>query len=86
MLDFGLMMLTVFIIILTLIFYAGIFLDFIKPSILQVHLLGIHLTLFGVIILLAFEGARGFGFTFGLIGLFIGIFGSFRNPGMTKDQ
>lgn len=54
--------------------------DFIRPSVLQVQLLGVHLTLFGVIVVLAYEGSSGYGFTIGLIGLITGVIGSFREP------
>ncbi|MDQ0875834.1 membrane-bound ClpP family serine protease [Paenibacillus sp. V4I3] len=80
MVSFGLVCLIVLILIVIVIFYAGILLDFINPSALQVQLLGVHITLFGVIVLLAFEGSSGYGFTIGLIGLFTGMFGSFREP------
>lgn len=80
MINFGLLLLTFLILIVTVIFYAGVLLDFIRPSVLQVQLLGVHLTLFGVIVVFAFESSSSYGFTIGLIGLITGVFGSFREP------
>lgn len=80
----GLIVLTLLVIA---IFYLFIVLEFINPSSLQVQLLGVHILLFGVIVLLAFEDSSGYGFTFGLIGFFVGIFGSFREaPKSQKDH
>lgn len=84
MVNLGLIFLTVIILIVTAIFHAGVLLDFIRPSVLQVQLLGVHLTLFGVIVVFAIEGSSGYGFTIGLIGLITGIFGSFREPLKSK--
>lgn len=63
-----------------------VLIDFINPSALQVQLLGVHITLFGVIVLLAFEGSSGYGFTIGLIGLFTGMFGSFRETQRAQKE
>lgn len=78
MVNFGLAGLVFLTIIVVLIFFAFEILGFINPTVLQIQLLGIHLILFGVIVLLAFESTSGYGITFGLIGLFTGIYGSFR--------
>lgn len=83
--ELGLVFLFVLTLIIIAIFYAFVFLDFINPSALQVQLLGVHMILFGVIVLLAFEDSSGYGFTFGLIGLITGIFGSFREPKESKN-
>lgn len=80
MVSFGLVCLIVLTLIVIAIFYLCVFLDFINPSALQVQLLGVNFILFGIILLLAFEGSSGYGFTFGLLGLITGIFGSFREP------
>ncbi|MBP3962894.1 hypothetical protein [Paenibacillus lignilyticus] len=77
--SIGLGILIVFVVIVTLMFFAGVMLDFIRPSVLQVQLLGIQFTLFGILILFAFDGATGYGVTIGIIGLLTGIFGSFRD-------
>jgi len=66
-------------------FHAGILMDFIRPSVLQVQLLGVQLLLFGVVVLLAFDGSSVFGFTIGLIGLFTGLIGSFRESNTAKS-
>ncbi|MZQ81277.1 hypothetical protein GQF01_03955 [Paenibacillus sp. 5J-6] len=80
----GLIVLTLLVIA---IFYLFIVLEFINPSSLQVQLLGGHILLFGVVVLLAFEDSSWYGFTFGLIGFFVGIFGSFReSPKTQKDH
>lgn len=86
MVHLGLMILTVLIILLTLIYFTGIFLTFISPTVLQIQLLGIQLTVFGAVILLAFNEARGYGVTIGIVGFFIGIFGSFRDQNETKNE
>ena len=80
MINFGLLLLTVLILIVTVIFHAGVLLDFIRPSVLQIQLFGIHLTLFGIIVVFAFESSSIYGFIIGLIGLITGVFGSFREP------
>lgn len=80
----GLLVLTLLVIA---IFYLFIVLEFINPSSLQVQLLGGHILLFGVVVLLAFEDSSWYGFTFGLIGFFVSIFGSFReSPKTQKDH
>ncbi|MDQ0888780.1 hypothetical protein QFZ81_003868 [Paenibacillus sp. V4I9] len=66
MVSFGLVCLIVLILIFIAIFHAGVLLDYINPSALQVQLLGVQIILFGVIVLLAFEGSSGYGFTIGL--------------------
>lgn len=86
MVHLGLMILTLFIILLMLIYFAEIFLTFISPTVLQIQLLGIQLTVFGAVIILAFNEASGYGFTIGIVGLFTGIFGSFKNQILTNDD
>lgn len=61
-------------------------LDFILPSVLQTQLFGLHITLFGVVVLLAYEGDRGLGVFIGLMGLFTGMSGSFRDPSRLDDK
>ncbi|MBD3921687.1 hypothetical protein H8B09_23175 [Paenibacillus sp. PR3] len=80
MVNFGLAGLIFLTIIVVLIFFAFELLGFINPTVLQIQLLGIHVILFGVIVLLAFEGSSGYGLTLGIIGLVTGIYGSFREP------
>lgn len=84
--SFALIVLIVLTLIAVAIFYACVLLDFINPSALQVQLLGVIIILFGVIVLLAFEGSSGYGFTFGLIELITGIFGSFRESQRAKEE
>lgn len=78
MLSVTLVALIVLTLLVISIFYLFMLLDFINSSALQVQLLGVHIILFGVVVLLAFEDSSWYGFTFGLIGFFVGIFGSFR--------
>jgi hypothetical protein len=81
MASLGLLILTVLILFVTLLFYVGIILNFIRPSAIQIQVLGVHISLFGVTVVLAFNGYAGFGFFIGLIGLVTGVFGSFwRTP------
>lgn len=47
---------------------------------------GLHITLFGVVVILAYEGGRGIGVFIGLIGLFTGILGSFRDSSKSEDK
>ncbi|SDX03942.1 hypothetical protein [Paenibacillus sp. CF384] len=82
----GLIILTVFVVIVTLMFVVGVMLDFIKPSVLQVQLLGIQLTLFGILIVVAFHESTGFGMTIGIVGLVVGVFGSFREKADTTNS
>ncbi|KRF20180.1 hypothetical protein [Paenibacillus sp. Soil787] len=84
--SFALISLIVLTLITVAIFYACLLLDFINPSALQVQLLGVILILFGVIVLLAFEGSSGYGFTFGLIGFITGVFGSFRESKRSNEE
>ncbi|WIV17436.1 hypothetical protein QPK24_13465 [Paenibacillus polygoni] len=84
MINFGLLLLTVLILIVTVIFHAGLLLDFIRPSVLQIQLLGVHLTLFGIIVVVAFESSSIYGFIIGFMGLITGMFGSFREPPTAK--
>ncbi|UVI33317.1 hypothetical protein [Paenibacillus spongiae] len=86
MASFGLMILTVLILLVMIFFHAAVFLDFFRPSVLQVQLLGVHVTLLGVLIVLAFDEFSGFGFTIGLAGLITGLIGSFREPNETKSN
>jgi len=88
MASLGLTFVTALILLVIIMFHAGILIDFIRPSVLQVQLLGIQLLLFGVVVLLAFDASSMFGFTIGLIGLFTGLFGSFResNTDKSRDQ
>ncbi|MFE5318126.1 hypothetical protein ACFQ88_05385 [Paenibacillus sp. NPDC056579] len=86
MVSFGLVFLIVLTLIVIAIFYVCVILDFINPSALQVQLLGVLIILFGVIVLLAFEESSGYGFTFGLIGLITGSFGSFREPQKAQKE
>jgi hypothetical protein len=84
---FGLIVLTVLIFLLMIMFYAGLILDFIKPSAIQIQLLGVNLLLFGIVVLLlTYDGPRGFGFVIGLLGLATGVFGSFRESDSVKNQ
>ena len=82
--NVGLLILTTILFLVTAMFHAGIALDFIRPTTLQVQLLGVHLTLFGGIVLLAFDGPSGFGFTIGVMGLLTGLVGSFKESYTTK--
>lgn len=54
MASFGLSFLTILILLVTVIFHAGLLLNFIRPSVLQIQLLGVHITLFGVIVVFGF--------------------------------
>ncbi|OAB25547.1 hypothetical protein PMSD_27735 [Paenibacillus macquariensis subsp. defensor] len=85
MASLGLTLVTALILLVTIMFHAGILMDFIRPSVLQVQLLGVQLLLFGVVVLLAFDGSSVFGFTIGLIGLFTGMIGSFRESNTAKS-
>ncbi len=85
MASLGLTFVTALILIVTIMFHAGMLLDFIRPSVLQIQLLGVQLLLFGVVVLLAFADSSGFGFTIGLIGLLTGLFGSFRESNTAKS-
>ncbi|MEC0091021.1 hypothetical protein [Paenibacillus macquariensis] len=85
MASIGLTFVTALILLVTIMFHAGILMDFIRPSVLQVQLLGVLLLLFGVVVLLAFDGSSVFGFTIGLIGLFTGMIGSFRDSNTAKS-
>ncbi|MBM7563902.1 hypothetical protein [Paenibacillus sacheonensis] len=82
--NLGLMILTVFIMIVVLLFFAGVAVDFISPSALQVQLFGIQVTLMGVLIVVA--GYQGYGFAIGVVGLLIGMFGTFRDPSPAADK
>jgi hypothetical protein len=43
--------------------------------------------LFGIVVLLlTYDGPRGFGVVIGLIGLATGVFGSFREPDSVKNK
>lgn len=85
MASFGLLILTVLILFVIVIFFAGFFLDWIRPSAIQIQLLGVHFSLFGAVLVLAFD-ARGYGFVIGLIGFCIGVFGSFIEPNSAKNN
>lgn len=80
MASFGLILLTALIILAMIFFHAAVFLGFLSPSALQVQLLGVQVTLFGVLIVMAFDDYSGVGFTIGLAGLITGLIGSFRAP------
>lgn len=82
--NIGLMILTTLIFIVTAMFHVSILLDFIQPTAHQVQLLGIQLTIFGGIVILAFDSPSGFGFMIGLIGLLTGVVGSFRQSHNAK--
>lgn len=84
--SLGLWILTALIVLVMVIFHAGALLDFIRPSVLQTQLFGLHITLFGVVVILAYEGGRGIGAFIGLIGLFTGMFGSFRDTSKSDDK
>ncbi|WP_435163525.1 hypothetical protein [Paenibacillus glycanilyticus] len=82
----GLMILTSIIILLMLVYLSGIFLTLISPTVLQIQLLGIQLTVFGAVILLAYNEAAGYGLTIGIAGLITGIVGSFRDKNTSKNN
>ncbi len=86
MISLGLWILTALIVLVVVMFHAGALLDFIRPSVLQTQLFGLHITLFGVVVILAYEGGRGIGVFIGLIGLFTGILGSFRDSPKPVDK
>jgi hypothetical protein len=86
MISLGLWILTVLIVLVVVMFHVGALLDFIEPSVLQTQLFGLHITLFGVVVILAYEGGRGLGVFIGLIGLFTGMSGSFRDPSKSDDK
>ncbi|MEK4475615.1 hypothetical protein NSQ91_20505 [Paenibacillus sp. FSL R7-0048] len=86
MISLGLWILTALIVLVVVMFHAGSLLDFIRPSVLQTQLFGLHITLFGVVVILAYEGGRGIGVFIGLIGLFTGILGSFRDSSKPVDK
>ncbi|MBO7744527.1 hypothetical protein I8J29_09990 [Paenibacillus sp. MWE-103] len=79
MASLGLTILTVLIVIGLLLFYAGIYLDFIRPRAVQVQLLGLQFTLFGIVLVLAFDESVGYGVTIGLMGLLTGVVGSLQD-------
>ncbi|WP_248757612.1 hypothetical protein [Paenibacillus sp. ATY16] len=82
----GLMILTLIIILLMLVYLSGIFLTLISPTVLQIQLLGIQLTMFGAVILLAYNEAGGYGLTIGIAGLITGIVGSLRDKNTSKNN
>ncbi|OMC72639.1 hypothetical protein BK125_24840 [Paenibacillus odorifer] len=86
MISLGLWILTALIVLVVVMFHAGELLDFIRPSVLQTQLFGLHITLFGVVVILGYEGGRGIGVFIGLIGLFTGILGSFRDSSKPVDK
>ncbi|SFJ67972.1 hypothetical protein SAMN02799624_05451 [Paenibacillus sp. UNC496MF] len=79
MASLGLTILTVLIVIGLLLFYAGIYADFIRPRAVQVQLLGLQFTLFGIVLVLAFDDSIGYGVTIGLMGLLTGVVGSLQD-------
>ncbi|OMD37171.1 hypothetical protein [Paenibacillus odorifer] len=86
MLNLGLLILTALVVLITVMFHAGALLDFIRPSVLQTQLFGLHTTLFGAVVILAYEDGRGIGVFIGIIGLFTGISGSFRDSSKSGDK
>ncbi|KAB8126380.1 hypothetical protein F9U64_20175 [Gracilibacillus oryzae] len=62
-------------------FYA---VGFIRPAAVQIQLFGIHLTLFGGILLMI--GSTGTGFFIMLLGLALGVFGSFKSEDSTNPE
>ncbi|OMD68212.1 hypothetical protein BSK48_19125 [Paenibacillus odorifer] len=86
MISLGLWILTALIVLVVVMFHAGALLDFIRPNVLQTQIFGLHITLFGVVVILAYEGGRGIGVFIGLIGLFTGILGSFRDSSKPEDK
>lgn len=85
MASLGLLILTVLIFLVIALFFVGLIFDFIHPSSIQIQLLGVHLSLFGAVVVLAYEGSSGYGFVIGLIGIVIGVFGSFRDSNPAKN-
>ena len=59
------------------------YVEFIKPTVLQIQLLGIHLTIVGGFLLL-YE-AQTIGMVSMLLGLAIGIYGSFKNSNVINQ-
>ncbi|RPF50268.1 hypothetical protein [Aquisalibacillus elongatus] len=75
-----------FIIIFVMILFFGIYyyLGFIKPTSLQIQLLGIHIILFGGILFL--NGHQTMNFLIMNLGLFVGVFGTFSNKGQSTNK
>lgn len=74
MVSLGLVILILIVVFVSIIFFAGLFLDFIQPSAIQIQILGVHLTLFGLIVALSFDNP-GYGVAIGHLRRFIGCAG-----------
>lgn len=78
--------LTIFLVLVVVFFFGALWLDLIHPSNIQIQMFGIQLSLFGIVILLAYSDLSGFGFFIGIIGLVMGVFGAFKeNKAESKD-
>ena len=69
------LLMIIFTIVTAFMFFS--YVEFIKPSVIQIQLLGMHLTIFGGFFLL--YGDQITGFVTILLGLAIGVYGSFKD-------
>lgn len=80
----GSVLLFIILLMFVIMFFFAILLEFIKPTTVQIHLLGIHLTLFGGFLLL--RDLETISVLIMIIGLIIGLFASFRNKLKVKKE